>query len=105
MEGLDTFDDDASKDDALDRDGGAVTPGGGGRVEVAREARTLDPSDGGSSDEDLTDAEGETVSAEVEGISTESNDCEPSGTAADFVSDSPSACARLIIACVSSTTL
>ena len=44
VEGVDAFDDETSTDDALDRDGGAATPGGGGSVDVAREASTFNPS-------------------------------------------------------------
>lgn len=87
-EGVEAFDD-ASTDDEFDNGPGAATPGGGGKVDDAREAKTLDPSGCESTDTGLFDAEGVTVSV-VAFIRTESKGCEPSAAAA-FASESPSA--------------
>lgn len=102
VEGVEAFDS-ASMDEEFDNGAGAATLGGGSRVVDAREANILDPSGCEWTDVGLFDDVDATVSV-VADIKTESKGCEPSAVTA-FASETPSACARLIIACVSSTTL
>ena len=81
---------DASTDEEFDKGVGAATPGGAGRVDDVRDARTLDPSGCVSTGVGLLETEGEIVSTVADDIRTESKGCEPS-EATDLVNVRPSA--------------